>query len=60
MSTAQVGVAAADPQDYRENLFRLLGERNPLEVLGETASKLAEIVQQRSAAGLRKGPFEGK
>jgi len=60
MTTTQVGRAVFDPQAYRENLFRLLGERNPLEVLAETASKLAEIVHQHSAAVLRTRPFEGK
>ena len=49
-----------DPQAYRENLFKLLGDQDPLEVLAETASTLADIVRQHSATVLRTRPFEGK
>jgi hypothetical protein len=45
---------------YREKLFKLLGERNPFEVLAQTATTLAEIVGKHSAALLRARPFEGK
>lgn len=60
MSTAQAGLAASDARAYRENLFKLLGERDPLEVLAETPSTLAEIVGTHSAAVLRMRPFAGK
>jgi DinB superfamily len=60
MSTAQAGAWVSDPRAYRENLFKLLGERNPLEVLVQTASTLADIVRRHSAAVLRARPFEGK
>ena len=60
MSTAQAGLAASDARAYRENLFKLLGERDPLEVLAETPSTLAEIVGTHSAAALRMRPFAGK
>lgn len=60
MTTAQAGLSASDPQAYRENLFKLLGERNPLEVLAETASTLADIVGKHSATVLRTRPIEGK
>jgi hypothetical protein len=49
-----------DSQAYRENLFKLLGDQDPLEVLAETASTLADIVRQHSATVLRTRPFEGK
>jgi hypothetical protein len=49
-----------DPQAYRENLFNLLGDQDPLEVLAETASTLADIIRQHSATVLRTRPFEGK
>jgi hypothetical protein len=60
MTTAQAGFSVSDAQAYRDNLFRLLGDQNPLEVLGETASTLAEIVRRHSATVLRTRPFEGK
>ena len=47
-------------QSYREKLFHLLADRDPLEVLGQTASTLADIVERNSAAVLRARPFEGK
>jgi hypothetical protein len=58
MTTA--GLSVSDPQAYRENLFKLLGDRNPLEVLGQTASTLADIVRKHSTMVLRTRPFEGK
>jgi hypothetical protein len=60
MTTAQAGLSVCDPQAYRENLFKLLGDRNPLEVLAETACTLADIVRKHSATVLRTRPFEGK
>jgi hypothetical protein len=49
-----------DPQIYRENLFKLLGDRDPLDVLAQTASVLNAIARKHSAAVLRTRPFEGK
>src|SRR5713226_8580970 len=60
MTTVQAGLLASDPQAYREKLFTLLGDRNPLEVLAQTAPTLAEIVHTHSATVLRTRPFEGK
>jgi hypothetical protein len=60
MTTAQAGLCVPDPQSYRESLFKLLGDRNPLEVLAQTASTLADIVRKHSATVLRIRPFEGK
>jgi hypothetical protein len=60
MTTAQAGISVLDPQAYRERLFRLLGDRNPLEVLAQTAASLADIVRTQSATVLRTRPFEGK
>jgi DinB superfamily len=37
-----------------------LGDRNPLEVLAQTASTLADMVRTQSATVLRTRPFEGK
>jgi hypothetical protein len=60
MTTAQTGIWVSDPQAYRERLFTLLGDRNPLEVLTRTASTLADIVRTHPAAALRARPFEGQ
>jgi hypothetical protein len=60
MTTKQAGLSVSDPEAYRGNLFKLLGDRNPLEVLAQTASTLADVVRKRSATVLRTRPFEGK
>lgn len=49
----------SDPAAYRENLFKLLGDRKPLDVLAQTASTLTETVHTHSATVLRTRPFEG-
>src|SRR5712692_4887330 len=60
MTMVQAGLSVSDPQAYREQLFTLLGDRNPLDVLAQTASTLAEIVRTHPATVLRTRPFEGK
>ena len=59
MTMAQTGLLVS-ANAYREKLFKLLGDRNPFEVLAQTATTLAEIVGKHSAALLRARPFEGK
>ena len=60
MNTVQTETAEVAAQAYRDRMFNLLGERNPLDVLTLTASKLSEIVGAQPAAVLRTRPFEGK
>jgi hypothetical protein len=60
MTTAQPGAWVSDPQAYRANLFNLLGDRNPLEVLSQTASTLAGILREHTATVLRTRALEGK
>ena len=60
MPTAQAGPPVSDPQAYREKMFKLLGDRDPLKILAQTASTLADIVRKHSATVLRSRPFEGK
>ena len=60
MSTVQAGLSVSDPHAYRQKLSTLLGDRNPLEVLAQTASTLAGIVRTHPATVLRTRPFEGK
>ena len=44
MTPAQPGLEVSAPWTYREKLFNLLAGRDPIEVLGQTASTLADIV----------------
>lgn len=60
MTTTQPGLSVSDPQAYREKLFKLVGERDPLDVLTQTASTLGDIVTTHSATVLCWRPFEGK
>ncbi|HVH88194.1 MAG TPA: DinB family protein [Terriglobales bacterium] len=60
MTTAQTALSVPAPQAYRDKMFKLLGERDPLHVMGQTASRLDEIVRKHSPALLRTQPFEGK
>jgi len=59
MTTAQTGPLVS-AQTYRDKMFNLLGDRNPLEVLAQTATTLADIVGKHPALLLRTRPFEGK
>jgi|SRR5579872_1106704 len=59
MTTTQAAVSSP-VQAYREKMFALLGDRDPMQVMGETAAKLAEIVKRNSATVLRTRPFPGK
>lgn len=56
----QAGLSVTNPEAYRENLFTLLGHQDPLKVLAQTASDLADIVRKNSVTLLRSRPFEGK
>ncbi len=60
MINAQAGLSISASQAYREKMFSLLADRDPLEVLAQTASALADIVGNHSATVLRTRPFEGK
>jgi hypothetical protein len=60
MTTAQAQLSVSDPQAYRDNLFKLLGDQNPLEVLAQTAATLADIVRKHPATVLRTRSCEGK
>ena len=60
MSAPNPSLCVSDPQAYRENLLRLLGERNPLPVLAETPLALSDIVRQHSPDALRTRPYQNK
>lgn len=60
MTELQSGPLAPARPSYGEMMSNLLGERNPFEVLGQTASTLSDIVGKHPAAVLRTRAFEGK
>ena len=60
MSSTQAGHSLPLPDAYREKLIQLVAGRDPLEVMGQTASALAEIAGRYPAAVLRARPFAGK
>jgi DinB superfamily len=60
MTTTHMGRSISDPQAYRANLFQLLGEQDPLEVLAATASTLARNVREYPVTILRSRPFDRK
>ena len=60
MSTTHSGIRVSGPEGYREKMFNLVSDRNPLEILAQTASTLGDIVGRHSATLLRRRPFEGK
>jgi len=60
MSTTHSGIRVSGPEGYHEKMFNLVGDRNPLELLAQTASTLDDIVGRYSAMILRRRPFEGK
>ena len=47
-------------QTYRDKMFKMLGDQNPFDVLGQTGSALADIVGAHPPAVLRSRPFSGK
>ena len=60
MTTATTGSWITDPNAYRRRLAELLGDRDPMTVMSETADNLAGIVARHTTAQLRSRPFEGK
>jgi hypothetical protein len=60
MTATQPGLAVSDPQAYRDRLFKLVGDRDPLDVMAQTPSALTYIAHQHSPATLRSRPFAGK
>jgi len=52
--------AIESAQIYREKMFTLLGDRDPFEILSQTADKLREIVDKHSTTVLQSRPFPGE
>jgi hypothetical protein len=57
---AQAGLEVSAPWTYGERLFNLLAGRDPIEVLGQTASTLADFVARDPAEFLRRRAIQGK
>ena len=60
MTTQNSGLAISDPKAYRANLFTRVGDRDPLEILEQTASVLADTVRTYPASVLRTRPSGAK
>ena len=58
--TPTTGLWITDPQAYRQKLFDLLGDRDPMEVMSETANSLTRIVEKQTREIMQLRPFEGK
>jgi DinB family protein len=60
MTQSQSGLEVSAPSTYREKLFNLLAGRDPIEVLAQTASTLADIVARHPVEVLRGRAIQGK
>ena len=60
MMSVQPGLEVSAPSSYRAKLFNLLAGRDPMELLGQTASSLADIVARQPAEILRGRAIQGK
>ena len=60
MTSPQPGLEVSAPQNYREKLSNLAAGRDPIEVLGQTASALADVVARHPAEVLRGRAIPGK
>jgi hypothetical protein len=60
MTPTQPGLEVSAPSTYREKLLNLLAGRDPIEVLGQTVSTLADIVARHPAEVLRGRAIQGK
>jgi hypothetical protein len=56
----QPGLEVSAPRTYREKLFNLLAGRDPIQVLGETASTLGDILARHPAEVLRGRIIQGE
>jgi hypothetical protein len=60
MTQTQPGLWLTDPKAYQQKMLSLLGNREPLSVMSETAGVLARIAREHTAAQMRTRPFPGK
>lgn len=55
-----MGIEINNPNAYRQMMFDLLGNQDPLRIIQETPGKLQQIVAPFSAEQLQSHPFHGK
>ena len=60
MNDGPTGIWITDPTAYKKKLEALLGDRDPLAVLGETADILAGFVADHEPPVMQTRPFDGK
>jgi len=60
MTTQTATVEKGNNAAYQQKLMGLLGDRDPISVMSETADVLAKIVERHPAKVLRTRPFVGK
>ena len=60
MTKTPAALWLTDPEAYRKKMYDLLGKRDPLEVMSQTADALDAIVKEHTPARMRTRPFEGK
>lgn len=60
MANSVADLCITNPDAYREKLYGLLGDDDPIEVLSRTADALAAFVRDNAPEHLRARPFEGK
>lgn len=60
MTTPTAGLWLTDPEAYRKKMDDLVGGRDPIEVMSETADVLDGIVREHTSEEMRAKPFDGK
>ena len=60
MAASQVGLWVSDPEAYRTKMAELVGGRDRIAVLAETADVLSAIVGEHSVVQMRHRPFADK
>lgn len=60
VNTQTTGIWITDPDAYRKKLLDLLGDRDPIEVMSQTADVLSKIVGNHSKEAMQTRPFENK
>lgn len=60
MTPELTDLSSTDPEAYFAKINALVGERDRIQILSETAEVLADIVRQNTVEQLRARPFEGK
>lgn len=60
MSPSSPGIWVTDPDAYRKKMMTLVGDRDPIDILSQTADTLTGIVKENPPQAMRARPFEGK